>query len=520
MKYYGIKRKIFKEKLLYTYAKTIAGACSLLPGKSKESRKYNYKQFVSNDFKLTNIENALPTGHYLTLDQFITADLIRREDLPKLQKGIRDLLMSRRTSKYFIGMPIEGVDEICDRLTRMNPSLLTWYNKVQCGVFDFTGMSLDSVIDYYFVNIVNVNSSYLSIEFAIHLSDAKQQELNSIISQNYEEQQGHVISTLSRKKGKSGARKTYSIIHYNEAALKADKIFEFISCIEWDFFNALKMYFPFVLHQKGIMPPRIDVYNTDIDYHEKHNSFWTSVGVSSYHGQFINENHKMFFECGLSGRYDNVRADNRLIYIVNDANQTADNGIPIDQMKSMYLHECSHAFFTFLILQLLSSEAGKIVVAYKCQLDRIGLKKNNLKKILKLHYCMEKDIDFFKRYTQDDVWKSAKHQLQDLFSENDDLIEKYGRPLYYSNNDFCLQAESNRKKVTDDILAIANEFSLKESILQRLYDYKNVRKNWRLSLVMFLFTLATLFFVVFPDKIEPTASAIREAYHFLLKLFR
>ena len=520
MKYYGIKRKIVKERLLFTYAKAIVGVRSLMPGKSKENRKYNYKQFVSNDFKLSSFENALPTGHYFMLDQFITADLICREDLPKLQKGVRDLLMSRRTSKFPIGMPIGGVDEICDQLTRMNPSLLKWYNRVRCGVFDFTGMSLESAVDYFFVNIVSVNSSYLSIEFTIHLSDAKQQELNSLISQNYEDQQGHVISTLSRKRGKSGARKAYSVIHYNEAALKADKIFEFISCIEWDFFNALKTYFPFVLHQKGIMPPRIEVYNTDIDYHEKHNSFWTSVGVSSHHGQFINENHKIFFECGLSGRYDNVRADNRLIYIVNDASQATSNSIPVDQMKSMYLQECSHAFFTFLILQLLSAEAGKIVVAYKYQLDRIGLKKNNLKKILKLHYCMEKDIDFFKRYTQDDAWKSVKYQLHDLFSENDELIEKYGRPLYYSNNDFCLRAESDRQKVTDDIIAIANEFSLKESILQHLYDYKNVRKNWRLNVVMFLFTLATLFFVVFPDKIEPTASAIREVYHYLLNLFR
>lgn len=37
-----------------------------------------------------------------------------------------------------------------------------------------------------------------------------------------------------------------------------------------------------VLHNKEILPPRIEVYRTDIDYHDNNEFFWESIGISAY----------------------------------------------------------------------------------------------------------------------------------------------------------------------------------------------------------------------------------------------
>ena len=70
-----------------------------------------------------------------------------------------------------------------------------------------------------------------------------------------------------------GAFKNYSVVHYNNEALKADQIYEFLSIYEWNFMEELSRIFPFVLHGQKIMPPRIEIYYTDIEYSEKYCDF-------------------------------------------------------------------------------------------------------------------------------------------------------------------------------------------------------------------------------------------------------
>ena len=48
--------------------------------------------------------------------------------------------------------------------------------------------------------------------------------------------------------------------------------------------------FPFVLHNKGIMPPRIELFYTDLDFlNDEAKNFFDSVGVNSFHIQYIDE---------------------------------------------------------------------------------------------------------------------------------------------------------------------------------------------------------------------------------------
>ncbi len=98
----------------------------------------------------------------------------------------------------------------------------------------------------------------------------------------------------------------------------------------------IKPLFPLVLHNKEILPPRIEVYRTDIDYHDNNEFFWESIGISAYQGQFIDKRHKMFFSNNRSGRYDATLSNNRLIYIFKD------DDIEVGQLRSIKDHVYSH----------------------------------------------------------------------------------------------------------------------------------------------------------------------------------
>lgn len=260
----------------------------------------------------------------------------------------------------------------------MDESLLAWYNVVDCGLFEFKNHPLENAIDYFTVKIRNVNSGYLSLIFDIKLKNDKKEKFNQIIDNNYYEDRGYAFQTLTGNSKTTGAFKNYSIARYNDNSLKADKIYEFISYIEWEFLEELSSLFPFVFHNKKVSPPRIEVYSTNIDWRDDNRYFWHSIGVEDYQGQFVDERQKMFFKNTLSERYGRLYASNRLIYIFKD------DGIEIGQFESIkdrvYYHIKEYAidYFKFMFLDMLSREAGKTLVEYKHKLDKIKLKRNNL----------------------------------------------------------------------------------------------------------------------------------------------
>lgn len=519
VKYYGLRHKRFNEDLLYVYAKKRAEILKVLPGRRKDFWK-RYYDFIYRKDGYTRIKNnAIPENYFLNLDTIIIADLIHREDIKKLQKGIRQLLKKRRTTRFLYGHNA-GLDEICSRIENMDSTLLSWYEKVECGIFEFKGHRLESSIDYFSVNICNMNSAYLALEFGVHLTEQKKKELDELINCNYSEKRGYAFPTLTGKSNRTGAFKNYSVIRYNNDSLKADRIYEFISCIEWEFLEKLSYSFPFVLHSNDIMPPRIETYYTNIDYHDEYRSFWASIGVNGYQGQFIDERQKMFFECRLSDRYERKQINNRLIYIIKD------DDIEIGRFESVkdevyyHLDEYGVEYFKILFLDILSREAGKTVVSYKQKLDKIKLRRNRLMSLLKLKYDLSLNIDDYSRYIRDDIWEKIIKQLEDVYADNNAIVKRIERPFFISYENFYNSVIAGSKKIDCDIEVVMAEFEEKKYILQNLSDYKNTERNIFLSFFMLIISAATLFFVIFPERTTVVADLCRHIYHYIVNLIR
>lgn len=89
MKYYGIRRKKRRERFIYWYAKYSIKIKGTLPCKHHKyfKQSYNYTFREVNFF--THKNNEIPKGHWFRLNQIVTSDLILRENIGELQKGIR-----------------------------------------------------------------------------------------------------------------------------------------------------------------------------------------------------------------------------------------------------------------------------------------------------------------------------------------------------------------------------------------------------------------------------------------------
>ena len=96
--------------------------------------------------------------------------MFRREDIKSLQAGVRHLIKHKRPNR-FLGGNIDGLDKICRQIETMDSTLLSWYNKVECGIFEFKRHSLEKEVDYFILNIWNVNSAFLAVELIVYLTE-------------------------------------------------------------------------------------------------------------------------------------------------------------------------------------------------------------------------------------------------------------------------------------------------------------------------------------------------------------
>lgn len=498
MKYYGIKQKIRREKYKYKYAKVSTWIKQIIPGKNRSYYREYYNMIFGDNLFRDDFTNSIPQEHFLDLRQLVVSDLIHREDLEKLQKGIHWLLKKYRAGNRFLALPTDSLKDISEKIDQMDSTRLSWYESCRCGVFVFGGESLGERIDYFTVQVRNINSSYLSIEFRLFFTETEKQRLKEIINADYHDRCGYAAKTLYSPQN-GGAVEAYTVVHYSNEGLKADKIYEHISCIEWEFFQKLSSFFPFVLHGMGEMPPRIEVYFTDIDYHDNNRFFWDSVGISDYNGQFIDENQKIFFAQNLSGRYSRIESRDRVMYIIkgNDFDQKRLKSVK--HKVDLHMEEFACEYFKFLFLVRLARNAGKVIIKYKRYLDKVKLERNQLKRMLKLRYNFELEMDSYIKYARDDIWKESLDKLgYEIYQESDAILKNAHNPFVTTYKSFANWAMADRQLIDEKYNVLQTDFENKGRILQRLYDYKSAVNNKKINSAMLVFSGVTLLFVIFP----------------------
>jgi len=514
MRYYGIKRKRYIEKIKYKLVKFkyFSSQYTTLNKERREQRKFAYVHSFIDSHQFRDEDSSIPEGKYYVPVCVITSDLVLRENIPQLKSGLIKLLKRHYSHKFLGGQ--RSIDEILKNIENMDDTLTSWYNWIDIGRFDFEeDRTLKQHISYFDVYIKNINSSYLSVEFHLYVSDCYRQEHVHIIDNNYVNTEGYIMPGFTRNHKISGGKRTYVVEHYNNAHLKSDLIYENISTLKWLFYNKIQKYFFTTLHQKAINPPSVNVYKTDIHYTDKNTrDFWDSVGILSFQGQFVDESRKLFFKTNLSGRYEHEgRTD--LIYVVNDSTMEKSPGYySIDfQIVCKFKENLSTSIFKFTLLEALNYTVGKELIAYKLRLNKIKLRKNRLNKLLKLRYFYEKDMDYYRRYACDDIWEKAQNNVSEIFDEKK-LKRSY---------DYRVLTESpivSKNKIIEQINVLSNEFNEKTSILQHLAVYKNENRSKRINYIMLVLAAATLVFVIYPDLAKEVGKYIQKIWGIIISI--
>lgn len=515
MRYYGIIRKRYFEKIMYSIVK-LKRFCSQYTTLDKNTckrRKFAYIHSFVEPHRLREENLGIPERKYYIPICIITSDLVLRENIPQLKSGLLKLLKKQYSHKFFGGQ--KSIDEIIRNIEEMDDTRTSWYNCIDIGRFDFErDSSLNQAISYFDVYIKNVNSSYLSIEFHLYLAGDYQRDQIQIINNNYLNIKGYIVPGFTQNRKVSGGKRTYNVTHYNNAYLKSDLIYESISLLKWRFYNKIQRFFPTILHQKNVNPPSINIFKTDINYKdETARHFWDSVGISSYQGQFIDESRKLFFKINLSGRYErNKRTD--LIYVVNELTIEHERGYySIDfQIVNEFAENLSTDIFKFALLDALNELVANDLISYKSSLNKIKLRKNRLNKLLRLRYLYEKDIDFYRRYVCDDIWGKAQNKIANVFD---------GKKLKHSYDYRFLTDSSvvSKGKIIKQLEALCTEFDEKTSILQHLAAYKNEKRNRIINFIMLMLTIATIVFIIFPELSKEVAKFLLYIWRFTKDIF-
>ena len=189
MRYYGIKHRRFKENSYYSFQKTLRFLQLYLPA-SKEKRQWKKDYYESNftdegfsSFR-RNYNLSISDGKYLRPFCLITSDLFSKENLPKLKKGIKKLILNC-TSKDYLSSG-DSIEEIFHKIDNMDSMLYSHFSGLHIYrlVFD-SCKELKDKIDYFDLYLHDFNSSYLAIEFHLALSDSYKKYLESFIASDY-----------------------------------------------------------------------------------------------------------------------------------------------------------------------------------------------------------------------------------------------------------------------------------------------------------------------------------------------
>lgn len=517
MKNYGISKKIRKEKFLYFIAKMqyfLKQYCVKEKGMRDYYRSTYKEYFVTPEFLLHKDDYSIPKEKYCIPTGLLTSDLILREDIPTLKKGLKKLIRKHYSHKFLGGH--HSIDEVLKSVENMDDTQTWRYTGIDVGRFDFEiNKHLKKYISHFDLHIKNVNASYLAVEVHIYFTDLYKEKLQKIIDEDVKSPKAYVVFTIKRTKKQSGGKNILSMINYNEALQKSDVIYEEMVNLKWMFYQKINKLFPTVLHKLYSAPPSIILYKTNIDYKDENaEKFWFSLGIEEYQGQFIDPSQKLFFEWTLSGRY-NRHSHCDMLYIYNDKKIQCDAGFHSADFEVVYCftRQYTHSIFRFVLLESYNKLFGEKLIKYRAKLNRVKLNKNKLSKVLKLRYQFEKDIDSYTRYCSESIWGKSEKVVSKLFG---------GEQLKRNYDYTCLvhPAIDSMQYIQEQIELVNNDFESKIQILHHLADYKNESKNRRVNYVMLLLTVATITFVIFPEWSKLVADWLILCFDWLLELFK
>lgn len=505
LKYYGEIQNKKQEEFKYRAFKLQEYLPQFLTlnKEKRESKKTKYEYMFREKYRYKDKHTySIPENKYYKPVGIFTTDIVEKNKINEIKKGLKELIL-KNTSHKFMGH-FSSLDEIINSIDSIEDIFSSYYTEIRCGRFDFNNSNkLNEIIDYFDITIRNFNTSYLSIEVEIYIAENMNNKIKEIINNDYAHDRGFTRDIFINSNKKNGGKKSKSIIYYNNAHLKSEILNEKMIEIKWVLFNEIQKFLPLVLHNKNIMPPSVNIYDTNILEDEENSQvFLSSVGVDRFNGQYINEKEKLYFYTEVSSKFGLGKRNTDMIFLVNKNLYDNWDGFYSFNFRTMtYFQETYKDIYKSMIATTLFDEFATICIKYKKQLNNIPPRIYSLNKILKLRYNFESEITWYKNFANETDWHKEAKKVENIF---DKKYETRGHNYTYLIN----TPLHGHERLNKFIKSIQQEIDRKLLAIGHLDEYNKSKMNTRINLIMLFISLITLILVVFPNFANELAGTI------------
>lgn len=512
-------RQIDKNNRKYKRKKAIAYLKMKLSFGEKRKQNESFYSIYQEEHFFDRYDNSLPEQYYFKPTDIIIYDLIRKEDLPKVKKGLVKLYKKCYSHKFLGSSRSEkDIDRIIQDLDQTLYSVDSWY---RTSLFDFAyDDSIDSYIKYFEIRFHNFSSSYVSIEMRIALSDEFITEISDFIKKQYKKPGMEIHRTWGRNRKKSGAKTMYGVSAgtLSEYA-KSKLVYEQIQHIKQIYLHEMVKYFPLMQYAKNKSIASINVFETNITPSlQLDRSVYSALGLDEMNGFYFSLAERFYTSTITIGRITEVETD--MMFVYNAENVTdyhmygsAHNYI-LEQLTMDYMEKLHKV----IILSELGRSYWNLISEYRNRINECKTSRRQHKKLLKLKYQINQDFYDFKKIDEELPVDKKLELAEKVMSSY-----KYAKLSTYfgvhTYEQFVNIPKQSWIHIRANYTEAANDLNRKLEIADSLAKYTSERKTRNMVFIQVILATATFFFLIFPSKAAAAADLIKRLCSYLSSLF-
>lgn len=474
-------------------------------GEMRKNREFAHSIF-ENYHSFDENNNSLPEKKYFKPTDIVLYDLIKKEDLPDVKKGLIKLLKKCYSHKYIWGGRSENdIDELISGLDQTLNSGKSWYN---IGYFDYAYNSkLDSFIDHFLIHFRNFSSSYAVIEMQIVLAKPFVNELAEFVKEQYKKPGMCIHRHWGRKKGKSGAKINFGVSSgVQSECAKSQLMYEQLQYVKVIFLKELKKYFPLMHFSRSGRIYGINVFETNITYTDKlDSSVYDGLGLDERYGFNFSAAERLYISTKTLRTFDSYESDMMFLFnpnLIEDykAFSSAHNK-SLYQLTMGYMNE----LYRGVILKDLGIEYLRLISQYRNLVNKYKPYKNSHRRLLKLKYSFNKEFYDFKKIDEE-LPVEIEFDCMDKILQNDSFTSASIYCCFHTAELFYSMPRWVWKQIRSNYEEVKNDLYRKLEISDSLKNYSMETSNRILVSIQVVLATLTFYLLIFPDKATKIAS--------------
>lgn len=460
--------------------------------------------------------NSLPNNTYYKPTNILIYDLVQKQDLDKIKKGIFSLFKHNMSHKFLtIGRSQDDISKIIEDLNHTISTSKSWYN---IGLFDFANNAkIDRYIHHFEIYLCNFSSSYIAVEAVITLSNAFQNEMDDFIRNDYKKPGMRAYKMWGRNSKKSGAKISYAIGKgMLNACAKNILINEQLQFVKKMFLRQISKFLPIMQYSKGMELHSINVFETNIDFEKgipNSRNVLQSLGLDDMYGFFLSKAECLYYSSSSPREENAFQFD--MVFVVNPNKIDNYAGFVTPQNLSLYRLTQNYmmSLYTMVIIKNLSINYSRIISEFRNRENAIKTTQYSHKKLLKLKYEIERVYYSYSKIDHEFSVEKESKEINKLLEEYH-FVKKSVMHGDHSYEGFSYQPKNLWKLIKINYDELMIDLNNKIDISSSLTNYYDVKKNSRVSWIQLVIAISTFVLLIFPEK----ATTISDFFLYLYKI--